>query len=499
MGSPNEAPPTYEDHVLIVDDERFFRESIRDLLMAEGIPFLLAEDGTQAIELAGDPRVGAMILDMQLPDQSGLQVLERVRALRPELRVVVLASHTGQSTVLEALRLGACDYLAKPIHEEETRLSVRRALESYGVARDWASLRARIERLGEEVQRIAAIDLHAAAETVYSEIVAAASRLLGASKSSLLVRDGEPLRVAAAVGHKVPIDELDPVAVGEGVAGQVVAKGEPMLVVDVEADGRFRLPRREHYDSTSFVAVPLAGQGAGAEARGALCVTDPESRRVFAQEDLTLLRLLAFAAHQRLEGPLGEVAALVSFDEETGESSGSEAEVARAICEATIREVEPKALLAGALRAACGELGADLASIFLFDPKSGALCLEAQWEGAGAGDRERMSGSEGLTGSVLASGQPVASAETNADPRFDASIDTNAEGVDAARLILPLRFRGKTLGVARLFGSDPRLASARVAEVLGAALSAAVRNVFLYRSLVDSMNELADARRDGQA
>ena len=65
----------------------------------------------------------------------------------------------------------------------------------------------------------------------------------------------------------------------------------------------------------------------------------------------------------------------------------------------------------------------------------------------------------------------------------------------APRLILPMRFRGTSLGVARVFGDDSRLGSAGLAEVLGAALSAAVRNVFLYRSLVDSMDELADARR----
>ncbi len=496
MASSDPRSADSDDHVLIVDDERFFRESIRDLLMGDGIPFLLAEDGAQAVELAMDPRVGVMILDIQLPDQSGLQVLERVRAARPELRVIVLSSHTGQEVILEALGLGACDYLAKPIHEEETRLSVRRALESYGVSRDWSTLRTRIERLIDEVQRIASLDPSEPSETLHAMVAEAASRVLGASKTSLLVREGDPLRVAAAVGHKVPLDQLDPVAVGDGVAGQVVAKGQAMLVDDVDTDGRFRSPRREHYHSSSFVAVPLASPG-DREAHGVLCATDPETRRVFAQEDLTLLRLLAFTARQRMDEPAEEVAALTVPETEAPEldAGASEAEVARVVCEAMTREVEPAALLQGALRAVADTLGARLVSIHLLDAGSGALTLEAQWEGAGVGDRPQLTATQGLTGAVAAGGHPVASAEVAADPRFDVAVDTDTEGERAPRMILPMRFRGRSLGVARVFGDDPRLGSPGLAEVLGAALSAAVRNVFLYRSLVDSMNELADARR----
>ena len=233
--------------------------------------------------------------------------------------------------------------------------------------------------------------------------------------------------------------------------------------------------------------------------------TDPDSPRIFAEEDLTLLRLLAAAAQPRLLGPEeagptgasaeGRDEALVVSTRDDLEESGVDAEVARVVCEAMSREVEPDALLGAALRAASGTLGAELASLYFLDPKADTLRLEAQWEGAGVGDRDHLPTNRGLTGASLATGHPVASNEAAADPRFDADADTDAEGGRAPCLILPLRFRGKVLGVARLFGSDPRLASPRVAEVLGAALSAAVRNVFLYRSLVDSIEELADARR----
>jgi hypothetical protein len=64
--------------------------------------------------------------------------------------------------------------------------------------------------------------------------------------------------------------------------------------------------------------------------------------------------------------------------------------------------------------------------------------------------------------------------------------------------VLPLRFRGRVLGVCRLFTPDPAALSPRGAEGLGAALSAAIRNVLLYRSLVESIEEVAQVRREAQ-
>ena len=86
--------------------------------------------------------------------------------------------------------------------------------------------------------------------------------------------------------------------------------------------------------------------------------------------------------------------------------------------------------------------------------------------------------------------------EPAADPRFDAEVDT-AEDAGAAPLLCgPIRFRGRTLGVFRAFFEPGTMPPARTGEVLTAVLSAAVRQTLLYRSLIDSIDELAQARRD---
>jgi hypothetical protein len=99
---------------------------------------------------------------------------------------------------------------------------------------------------------------------------------------------------------------------------------------------------------------------------------------------------------------------------------------------------------------------------------------------------------------VFETGGLVASEAPEEDPRFDPQVDTPADGRPGPLLCGPLRFRGKTLGVFRVFPEASGGASAAAGEVLSAALSAAVRNVLLYRSLVDTIEEVAQARREAR-
>ena len=90
--------------ILVVDDERFFREAIRGALGELGVDCELVETGEEALKAAEDPRIGVVVLDVRLPGIGGVEVLERLRAWRPGLRVIVLSAHTDQELVLEALR-----------------------------------------------------------------------------------------------------------------------------------------------------------------------------------------------------------------------------------------------------------------------------------------------------------------------------------------------------------------------------------------------------------
>ena len=491
--------------VLVVDDERFFREAIGDVLAEGDIAYVCAATAAEAENLAREPDIGVVVLDIELPDKNGLELFRELREQRPELRVIVRSAHGSQEYVLEALRLGAFDYLAKPIHEEELRLTVRRALESHRVSADWSRLRGRLSKLagtlttmwerarrgpdGGQALREAAVD--------------AASEVARAARTSLLLMDEEglQLRVAAVIGADVPAEQMEPVAFGEGVAGFVIAKGRPVVVRDAARDERFtERARPDRYRSSSFVAVPLIADDA---AFGLLCATDRVDGEPFDAEDVALLQILTAQIAQLLHvslladrPPAPAPPASADLVDAAFEAEVPEAELAQGIAEAMTARLESPETLGRALAEAARLLGASLVSIHLAREGDAGLAREAEGDDGLRSDRDVLPTGRGLTGTAFETGQVMACGQPAEDPRFDATVDTAADGGVAPLLCGPVRFRGKTLGVFRAFFEPGVLPAARTGELLSATLSAAVRQTLLYRSLIDSIDELAQARRD---
>jgi FixJ family two-component response regulator/GAF domain-containing protein len=490
--------------VLVVDDERFFREAIREALAALGVEVELAGSAGEALKMADDPRIGAVVLDVRLPDLSGVEVLRRLRERHPAQRVIVLSEHTDQERVLEALRLGACDYLAKPIHEEELRLAVRRALEGFSVESRWQSLRGRLHLLGARLADLVALSRATAPDrrvgALAGPVAEAVAEVLGATRTSLLLGEpgGRQLAVIAVDGVELTPEEMDPALVGESIAGLAVTAGGPVMIDDVDTDERCAgLARRGgRYLSRSIALAPLdAGEGAF----GVLCATDRDGDPRFEDEDLALLRVLALQAAPLLAAvaPTPVEAPVEAADDTTRlDLPFDGAEVVREICEAVTSEIEPGRLVAAALRPVARALDASPVSLYLLDGVSGRLELEGQVEDGVALDRPSLPRDRGLTAMALQTGQLVATDHPESDPRFDAEVDTPEGGRGGPLLCVPLRLRGKVLGVARVFPSPARGAPARAGELVAAPLSAAVRNVLLYRSLLESVEDVARARRE---
>lgn len=502
--------------ILVVDDDTAVRDAIATALRGVGFGVVAASRGAEALDAAEMTSIGVVILGVRLPDLDGLVVLERLRELRPSLRVIVLSGAADEEIVLEALRNGACDYLAKPIHDEELLLSVRRAVESYSLASRWTKLRGRLDRLVARVHELApasdeqAHDVRLAA--IEAALVQATSEVLEAEKTSYMRvdADGHWLEVVACVGRRLSPGEFDPVEIGQGVAGGVLARGEALIVTDVASDPRISGDHADgRYASSSFVAAPV---GVGGQSLGVLCATDRIAGGAFAEEDLTLLRLLAMqggallagtpapvmngAGDARAEIP-GSDAQVLAVLPKVGEEDelDRDAELSRRICQAVIDEVEPGRVIHEALRPVAALLPAAPVSIFLIDPADGGLRKEGECDGGVCGDRDELDRNRGLTGVVLQTGHLVATQDPASDPRFDPGCDTPANGQTRPFLCIPVKLRGKVVGVFRGFLQEGADASARTGEVIGSALSAAVRNALLYRSLLEAIEDVAEARR----
>ncbi len=118
--------------ILVVDDEPTMRESLEDFLRSEGYAVATAGSGTDALRRLERERFDAIIADIVLPDLSGLEVLERSRALRPSAAVILITGRASVESAVEALRKGADDYLRKPFLLDDLGAALRRVLEPRG-------------------------------------------------------------------------------------------------------------------------------------------------------------------------------------------------------------------------------------------------------------------------------------------------------------------------------------------------------------------------------
>jgi DNA-binding NtrC family response regulator len=130
-----------QERILVVDDEKLIRWSIRTRLQDEGFVVAEAETGKAAFALLEDEDCDLMILDYRLPDTTGLQILERVRQGMPEVTVVMMTAYGTVESAVQAMKLGAFDYLTKPVNLDELTVVVQKALETTRLRREVHRLR----------------------------------------------------------------------------------------------------------------------------------------------------------------------------------------------------------------------------------------------------------------------------------------------------------------------------------------------------------------------
>ena len=116
--------------VLVVDDEEDIRSFLADALDGEGHDVVQAEDGAAAAALLDRETFHLVLTDLRMPGMDGMELLRKLRAEQPEVEIIVLTAHGTIDTAIEAMKLGAFEYLQKPISgPAELRLVVKRALE----------------------------------------------------------------------------------------------------------------------------------------------------------------------------------------------------------------------------------------------------------------------------------------------------------------------------------------------------------------------------------
>ncbi len=117
--------------ILVVDDEAIVRESIRDWLEDAGYQVETAESGEEAVEMIKKQDFGVMVLDLRLPGKTGIGILKEIKLLKPQIKSIIITAYPTVVTAVEAMKLGAIDYLIKPVAPDQLERLIEETLLKY--------------------------------------------------------------------------------------------------------------------------------------------------------------------------------------------------------------------------------------------------------------------------------------------------------------------------------------------------------------------------------
>jgi signal transduction histidine kinase len=294
--------------VLIVDGEDAVRHALQRTVGERGHDVAAAGSAEEGLALLERTIPSVALLDIALPDMSGMDLLEKIKARAPDTEVVMMTGHATVETAAAAIRKGAYDVLGKPF-EDRARvvIAVERAMEKRSLTLRNRRLRDELERQNRELtsavmRQSSLIDAGRAMGEFHvlpdllDFFTALVAKELDVERISLMLldRNTSQLHIAASRG----VDDVDPhkvrVRLGEGVAGTVAETGQAFLIKDAATEPFGQRPNPGL--SGSFISAPIVLSvpiKAREKVLGVINVTNRRSGHSFTEGDLRYLSGLA--------------------------------------------------------------------------------------------------------------------------------------------------------------------------------------------------------------
>jgi DNA-binding NtrC family response regulator len=134
--------------ILLIDDEASIRRTLKEILEFEKYQVLEAPDGFSAIDIFKKSSIDIVLLDIKMPKMDGLEVLDFLQEINPEVPVIMISGHGNIDTAVEAVKKGAFDYISKPPDLNRLLITLRNAQERHSLVVETKSLKRKISRAG---------------------------------------------------------------------------------------------------------------------------------------------------------------------------------------------------------------------------------------------------------------------------------------------------------------------------------------------------------------
>lgn len=294
--------------ILVVDDEPAVLEVIQKILADRGFAVDVVNNGIEALGLLKKRSYDLLLSDVKMPHMDGMELLQQVGLLYPHLITVMLSAFANIQDAVAAIKLGAYDYIAKPVYPEDLVFCIERALKFRDLRQaaqemEWTLKGA--EALGlhlldlapetEEFQTLEKLQIEARQIKDIAELaklfLQSAQKLTLASRGSIFLFDPESNNLTCLAMSENQKDRISAQAVRpvDGIMNSVLQTRRPLLVSDVALEPRFFNPSKsKRYATSSFMILPIIEE----KIWGVINLADRSDLKAFTPQDLFLVWLM---------------------------------------------------------------------------------------------------------------------------------------------------------------------------------------------------------------
>jgi two-component system phosphate regulon sensor histidine kinase PhoR len=445
---------TDRESILVIDDDPEVTSALREFLEREGYAVHVAHTGAEGLRLVERTPVFLVLLDLQLPDMGGIELLRAAMRLETAPDVVVVTGQATLDSAIAAVESGAAGYIQKPCDLDRLGSQIKKLVGRRRLANENRRLRAQLaERLTEteallEISRTVSstLDLRDALRRVCRAL----ARLARADTVSvhLLDPDTELLRPYGA--YRVPreyLSELSAITLPlreQGFYLSLWKDRRPVSSDDVGTDDRFNHDAFRRFPHQSGLLLPLVLDG---EVVGAFYLVWWTTRRTFPDAELA-----------QLEGVSGQVASFLRnarlYEQAERDRRRLEVlnDVSRRLAEVHDTDEVLKRIVDGASRL----VQAEAVALRLLEGEEFVLRASTA-AAAPLVSRGRVKAAESLSGLIVANDAPVLIEDLRVDARSDPAHTRGARDLGFRGFLgVPLRARGRTIGTLNVYAALPR-------------------------------------------
>lgn len=482
-----------KETILVVDDNTQIVDLLTShLLPRMGYTTLVAHDGKAALEMVRAHKPDLLLLDLRLPDTTGLEILRQLADENRSVPTILFTAYGSERIAVDAFRLGVQDYLIKPVDPDHLRTAINRAFTETRLRREKSRLN---NKLQQQVTRLTVLSRVGKSVTstleldeVLRRIVEAAVYITQADEGFLALRDEETRQLYLRATHNInqKHGQILRQKISDSLASKVLQTGQPLRMARSPEGKPIKVSTGILAHSLLYVPIRLKGRPLGV-----LAVDNRISEQPFRQIDEMLLGSLADYAATAIEN--------ARLYNETGQQL-RELQMLEEASRTILSTLDLDERLNHILAEITSRMNTQVASILLVDRKTEELVFQAV-----IGPKaEKIKGirlplDHGVVGHAAKIGQSVLIPDVRHSDLFDESIDKLSGFMTQSLVCAPMIMRDQVIGVIEVLDKEDGTfdqADRRLLEKLAQSAALAIENARLYDEATRRAAEIASYAQD---